>query len=211
MNKKNALQLVGKPTSLALVSTVALLLLAAPAFAAPATLDWGAEVNAGQCETKGKPVVNVTQTVLNTVDSGEGGNNWAFDDLNRRIQVWDLGAGSYCAVVNYQGYFDAVEGQQSPGKTELLDGDEDGTFQGGYRMLISGDLLAEPAWPTRGSAGVTDYECTIAGVCPGEVSWIAQYFAPGFEYTYAWWGWIYHGGQHGTWVNSSEGNTGDIA
>ena len=25
-----------------------------------------------------------------------------------------------------------------------------------------------------------------------------------------WWGWIYHGGNNGAWVNSSAGNQGDI-
>ena len=25
-----------------------------------------------------------------------------------------------------------------------------------------------------------------------------------------WWGWIYHGGHNGAWVNSIEGNQGDI-
>ena len=46
------------------------------------------EVAKKQCEAQGEPVINITQRVLNTVDSGEGGNNWAFDTLNRQIKVY---------------------------------------------------------------------------------------------------------------------------
>ena len=195
------------------MSTAALLFLAGSALASPPTLNWGTEVNAGECETKGSPVVNVTHKVVDSVDPGVAGY-WASEDYNRRIQLWDQGGGVYCAIVSYQGHFTGVAGQQSPYNTEPLDGDEDGAFQGGYRMIISGDLLTEPSWPTRGPVDTVDYECTtpvgFAVDCPGAVNWIDQYFEPGYAYEYEWWGWIYHGGRHGTWVNSSDGNAGDI-
>ncbi len=196
-------------TVISFISVIALVLLATPALAAPPTLNWGPETSAGQCDTKGKPVVNVTHKVVNSVDSGFGGY-WAFIDYNRKIQLWDQGDGTYCAVVSYQGQFDAEAGQQSPGNVEPLDGDEDGTFQGGYRATISGDLLDRPTWPTRGNVGVIDHDCTIAGSCPGNVNWIDQYFEPGYGFSFDWWGWIYRGGQHGTWVNASDGSSGDI-
>lgn len=183
---------------------------AAPAVAAPAKLSWGAQVNPGSCETHGSPVVNVTHDVDNSVDSGFGGY-WAFIDYGRTIQLWDQGDGSYCAVVGYQGRFEAVAGQQSPGNVEPLDGDEDGTFHGGYRALITGELLEEPTWPIRGRIDEIDHECTIAGICPGAVNWVDQYFESGSDFEYEWWGWIYRGGRHGTWVNASEGSSGDIA
>jgi hypothetical protein len=211
MNRKHVVQIAGFATSLTVALTAALLLLAAPAMAAPPSLNWGTEVNAGECETTGSPVVNVTHEVVNSVDSGEGGNNWAFEDYNKRIQLWDQGEGVYCAVVSYQGHFTGVAGQQSPGNTEPLDGDEGGTFHGGYRAVISGELLTGPTWPTRGRIGVIDYECDIGGNCPGSVNWINQYFQSGYGFEYDWWGWIYHGGRYGTWVNSSDGNAGDIS
>jgi len=200
--------------SLTVTLTAALLFFAASAPAAPPGLNWGAEVNAGKCQTKGSPVVNVTHEVVDSVDSGLAGY-WASEDYNKRIQLWDQGDGVYCAVVSYLGHFTGVAGQQSPDDTEPLDGSERGSFQGGYRMIITGDLLAEPTWPARGQLGVIDYECTtpvgFAVSCPGSVNWIDQYFDSGYHKEYAWWGWIYHGGRYGVWVNSSDGNAGNIA
>jgi hypothetical protein len=112
--------------------------------------------------------------------------------------------------VQYEGKFDAQAGQTSPGTGGTLDGDEDGTFQGGYRATIAGTLLSSPTWKTTGMVGTFDYECDISGVCSNYVSWVAKYFNGGAVFTYEWWGWIYHGGKHGTWVNSSDGNAGDI-
>lgn len=213
MNRKYRVQIAGFTASLALSLTAALLALAAPALAAPPSLNWGTEVNAGECETTGSPVVNVTHKVLNSVDSGLAGY-WASEDYNKRIQLWDQGDGVYCAVVSYEGHFTGVAGQQSPYNTEPLDGDENGAFQGGYRGIISGNLLAKPTWSTRGRVSTVDYECTspvgFKVDCPGSVNWVDQYFQPGYKFSYDWWGWIYHGGRHGTWVNSSDGNAGDI-
>lgn len=145
------------------------------------------------------------------VDSGEGGNYWAFDNLTRQIQLWSTNTtNEYCAVVSYQGKFDGQAGQTSPGSTGTLDGSEDGSFQGGYRATITGTLLPTPLWQTRGSVGTTDYNCNLAGNCPGYVSWTGKYFTGGYTFDYNWWGWIYHGGNNGTWVNSVDGNSGDI-
>ncbi len=193
----------------ALASMTAGLLLALPVAAMP-LLNWGSEMNASECDKTGAPVINVTQKVINTVDSGEGGNYWAYDNLTRNIQVWETSGGTYCAEVSYQGKFDAQGGQTSPGAGGTLDGDEDGTFQGGYRAAITGTLMASPAWKTRGNVGTADYQCDITGVCPGAVNWVGQYFEGGYGFAYEWWGWIYHAGAHGTWVNSSDGNSGDI-
>jgi hypothetical protein len=182
------------------------------ASAAPSTLNWGTEVNASECTPSGAPVVNVVEKVLNGVDSGEGGNYWAFSNYTRHIQVWATSTNDeYCAVVQYSGRFYGEEGQTSPGNNEALDGDEDGTFQGGYRATITGSLLESPGWKTRGSVGTVDYDCDIDGNCDGYVDWVAQYFGGGYGFSYEWWGWIYHGGRFGTWVNSIDGNSGDIS
>ena len=192
-------------------STAAILLLVATAASgAPDQLNWGNEVNPGQCDTAGKPLVSITQQVVNGVDSGIAGNYWAFDHYSRQIQVWPQSDGSYCAIVRYQGHFDGQAGQTSPGATGTLFGDEDGTFEGGYRAIINGTPKADPAWRTRGFVGVNDYQCDILGNCPGLVNWVDQYFESGYSFAFDWWGWIYHGGQHGTWVNSSDGNSGEI-
>lgn len=181
-----------------------------PAFASTEHLNWGSQINAEQCPKVGKPVVNVVQKIVNDVDSGQASNYWAFDNLTRQIQVWATNTiGEYCAEVSYQGKFDSQTGQTSPGNTGPLDGTEDGTFHGGYNTTITGTLLSTPPWKTRGSVGTTDYACDILGNCPGYISWTDQYFTPGYLFDYNWWGWIYHNGNH-VWVNSVDGNSGDV-
>ena len=172
-------------------------------------LNWGSQTNANECVTTGKPMVNVTQKVVNDVDSGVAGNYWAFDDFNRHIQMWAQTDGTYCAIVTYKGHFTAVAGQTTPAGTGTLSGNEEGTIEGGYRASVTGTLLSSPLWDTRGSVGTTDYRCDISGNCPGAISWISQYFSRGNS-DLKWWGWIYHGGKNGTWVNAVDGNSGNI-
>ncbi len=184
--------------------------MALPAFASTEHLNWGSQINAGQCTKVGKPVVNIVQKVVNDVDSGQAGNYWAFDNITRQIQVWATGTSEeYCAEVSYQGKFDAQDEQPSPGNTGVLDGSEDGTFQGGYSATITGTLRIDPLWQTRGSVGTTDYQCDLNANCPGYISWTGKYFSSVSGFDYNWWGWIYRNGNH-VWVNSSNGNSGDI-
>ncbi|MBZ0280929.1 MAG: hypothetical protein K8L97_09315 [Anaerolineae bacterium] len=173
-------------------------------------LNWERQLNPTQCDYVGSPVINVTYRVINDADSGEAGNYWAFDRLNRHLQVWLQQDESYCVLVQMEGRFDAVAGQRSPGNTGFLTGSEDGSVEGGYRAIIHGALLSNPTWPTRGNLGTLDYQCDLSGNCPGAVSWPAQYFAAGYSFDYAWWGWIYRGEEDATWINSSDGNSGDV-
>lgn len=210
---------------MALAAVVAALLglviVVGQAMAAPDAphLNWGSEVNPGRCPG-GKLVINVTQRVINSLDSGTGGNWWAADNYERQIQVRQTGTDTFCAVVRYQGDFTTYAGP-SPQNTDTIAAGITGTFQGGYRMTITGSLLSAPSWSTRGRIGVTDYACTWTddgdGVfefgeetCSGAINWLDQYFSSGYSFAYDWWGWVYHGGRNGTWVNSSDGNQGDI-
>lgn len=176
------------------------------------TLDWGSKLSSPNCNTKGSPIINATEKVKNDVDSGVGGVYWAFDDLNRQIKVWQMDDGTFCALVRYEGNFTTIAGP-SPQGTETVSDGWKGSFQGGYRAIITGNLLPTPTWATKGFVGNVDYGCTKSGDCSlGYVDWVKQYFNhdsnTGFSQT--WWGWIYHGGIHGTWVNASSGNAGDI-
>ncbi len=173
-------------------------------------LPWLQQVNPSQCDHVGRPVINVVGKVANDVDSGIGGNNWAFDTFVRHIQVWLQTDGSYCVLVQMVGVFDAQAGQTSPGAGGVLNGTEDGIFDGGYRGVVWGTLKSSPAWATRGGLATVNYQCDIGGNCPGYVSWLGQYFEPGYNFDYAWWGWIYHAGRKGTWINAIDGNQGDI-
>lgn len=173
-------------------------------------LPWERQVNPHQCDRVGRPVINVVGRVVNDADSGEAGNYWAFDNIVRHIQVWLQTDGSYCVLVQMEGRFDAQAGQTSPGAGGTLNGTEDGSFEGGYRAIIRGTLKSDPDWATRGNVGKIDYQCDLSGNCPGYVSWPGQYFEAGYTFDYAWWGWIYRAGRNGTWINSIDGNSGDI-
>lgn len=168
------------------------------------------QVSKGSCGTvKGSPVINVTQRVVNTVDSGQAGNYWGFDTLNRQIKVYKTSDNTYCALVDYEGKFDSQEGQKSPGNTGVLTGKEDGTFKGGYRATITGAMKEEPELATKGSLGTTDYQCDLKANCPGAFNWVDKYFGPGYRFSYDWWGWEYKY-KNLKWINSSDGNSGDI-
>jgi len=170
---------------------------------------WNKEVAKAACDTSGAPVISIKQRVLNTVDSGEGGNNWAFDNVNREIKVYKQTENTYCVLTDYQGTFDSQSGQKSPGNTGTLTGKEDGTFKGGYRAIITGSMITTPGFPTKGNIGTVDYSCDISGTCPGAFSWVSKYFSPESIFSYDWWGWEYKY-KNLKWVNSSDGNKGDI-
>ena len=166
-------------------------------------LNWGSQLNGGECGP-GKLVVNITYGVTNDVDSGVAGNNWAVDNYNKHIQIWQLGDGSFCAIGRYMGDFVTMTGR-SPGNGSEISSGITGTFEGGWRGTISGALLASPAFKTKGNIGTFDYEL---GVAPLNV--LATYFEPGYGFTYAFWGWIYNAGDNGKWINADTGNSGDI-
>ena len=163
------------------------------------------------------PIINVTQKVQNDVDSGIGGY-WAFDYYTRHIKVWKTPSeadNTYCGIVVYGGKFYAVPGQVGPGDSAALintstNAPVNGDMSGGYRATITGNLLSSPTWSTNGNVGTTNYQCNIGAVCPGRISWLDQYFSPSYGFAYSWWGWKYNGGSHGTWINSQDGNSGNI-
>lgn len=174
--------------------------------------DVASQLTRNSCNATGAPVVNVTQRILNDADSGQAGNYWGYDTIDRKIQVWKVSEGKYCAEVKYEGQFQGIAGQKSPGNTGVLTGSEKGTLSGGYRADISGTMLDNPTEPTKGSLGTTDYQCSVSGTCPGAFDWTTKYFntgIAGFTFNYAWWGWTYKNGTH-VWVNASTGNSGDI-
>ncbi len=169
-------------------------------------------------EKLGNPVINVMQRVQNDADSGVAGNYWAFDYYVRRITVWATPTqNTYCAIVRYEGNFYAVPGQIGPGNIPpgaRIDTSTNepvhGIMSGGRRATITGTLLTTSAWPTHGSVGTTNYQCDITGNCPGRLKWQDKYFNAEYSYSDVWWGWKYNAGSHGTWINASSGNSGNI-
>jgi hypothetical protein len=202
---------MGRKRLAGLGASLTVLLLATVAAAGPGEhLNWGGQLHGGASACPaGVLVINVVQKAINDDDSGVAGNAWAKDEYVRQIQVVQTAPGSFCATVSYRGSFSTNAGA-SPGNTGSLEEGVVGTFQGGYSAIVTGTLRSSPAWRTRGSVGTFDYACDGAFNCPGYASWVEIYFdgSPGFAY--AWWGWVYHAGNNGSWVNSSDGNSGDI-
>ena len=191
------------------------IIIAVPAFAAE-TLDWGQALHSGPSACPdGALVLNVTQKVVNAVDSGTTRPVWAFDDYIRQIRVVDTGSG-LCATVKYEGNFTSIAGD-SPGAAYTggtIDDGVVGTFQGGYvSTLFSG--VPKPNTRLKGSIGTYDYQCDSSGNCPGFVPWPTIFFNSLADFDIGgWWGWVYHAGNNGSWQNACDpgcgGNSGDI-
>ena len=197
---------------------LALALSVAPVFAVPPDSPASSfrgrfqeELNPSACEGRvGAPVLNITHGVTDDIDSGLGGY-WAYDNYQRLIKLYATDEeGVYCALVRYNGAFDAVAGKTSPGGSYTLDGDEDGLMKGGYRGLVTGTLKGTPDYATHGYIGSFDYACNIDTLACSYWSWIGAYFEPGYGFDYEWWGWVYEAFDNGWWINSSDGNSGDI-
>jgi hypothetical protein len=191
-------------------------------------LNWGQYLNSGDTACpSGKPLINVTRKVINSLDSGTGLSDydnkwWATSYYNQHIKVVETEDG-FCATVTYQGKFESVGGDgpgcaldSNCGESEgRLEAGVTGTFQGGYTADITpADGFNPNDLPTRGNLGTVDPDCDAeAGICDFSPSfgWIQEYF-PGANYSLIWWGWVYHAGKNGTWVNAQDppGNQGNI-
>jgi hypothetical protein len=172
-------------------------------------LNWGQSLSASDTACPaGPPLINVNQKISDDIDSGVLGNYWAYDEIVRHITVVSLGSNNYCASVQYQGSFTTVNGS-SPGGTGTIADGVIGTFQGGYTADFTGTF--NPTVKTKGSIGTVDYACnTSTGSCPGYVDWTIQFFTGVGGFNQVWWGWVYHAGNNGNWVNALSGNSGDI-
>ena len=158
----------------------------------------------------GKLMVNVHYQLTNDYDSGVGGNAWANDTIKRHLQVFDLGGGMYCAVVNDHGSFVTFAGA-SPGGTGTVSAGIRGEMNGGYTTTVfSGTPNPSPAYKTRGNLGSFDLQCTDAYNCPGAHPGYWSYFSSTSGDDLASWGWTYHTAKNGDWTNASTGNSGDI-
>lgn len=189
------------------------------------------ERNPGQCDTRGNPEINITREVINSLDTGTGDEfAWATSEYRQQVKVYEQEVDEeapdvFCVVTGYEGEFEAIEGHDSPGAryddegNNTLEGDERGRFDGGAHWVFEGELKDDPDARTRGFVGTDDHDCDIDGTCDGDgaFGWVGDYFESLDGVSAQWWGWIYHGGPHGTWVNQCDGpdpdcdgNSGDI-
>ena len=209
------------------------MLISSPASAEPAAnpgehLSWGHNLSAiDEGCPSGDQVLKVVRKVINSLDSGTGSNDyghvwWADSEYVQHIQVVELEPGVFCATVKSQGSFESVGGDGPGCATDGTCGvDPDGrleagvvgTFQGGLTNTFTG-TFSPGGERTKGSIGTFDGGCdasTAAG-CPGPVfsAWRSDYFTSVAASSFPWWGWVYHAGNNGSWVNAAPGNSGNI-
>ena len=197
--------------------TGAFLFLASPTYAFD-NLHLGSrnQLNSNACNKEGRIIIDAVEKVKNDVDSGFAGN-WAIDNYTREIKVWqtkDNDPTTWCAVVKYDGNFNAVAGQTGPGGTGIIGKNVKGELHGGYRATFTGTLKTIPQWRKFGFVGNIDYHCNITGSTCNYVSWTDQYFDNVTNFDQPWWGWIYNADKHhGTWLNQINvlpANSGNI-
>jgi hypothetical protein len=168
----------------------------------------------------GKLVLGVHYHVLNDLDTGVRGNNWAFDGYFRNVRVWRKSAGRYCTASSYNGTFTTVAGASPAGKAIIPAGIR-GTFKGQSVTTFRGAPRPDAA-PTVGDLGTKDFQCTSAdtkGQCTGTFDWLSAYFTStdNFKsFTYVRYSFVYHATEsgRGTWTDQLVGrkyqSRGDI-
>jgi len=157
-------------------------------------------------------LANITEDVLNVIDSGFGGNWWAHDDLNRHFQIWQVAENDYCVAVGDTGMSTTYAGTSPSGYSTVSEG-VTGSIVGGYVVSVHGTFNAGNL-PTDGYLGTFDRECDPdTSSCPGFYQTWTNYFETGFTWDYVDWGWVYKAGNNGTWLNQDNvaaADSGDI-
>jgi hypothetical protein len=194
---------------------VGALVVAALALAAASPGAAPAQTNLG-CGS-GKLVLGVSYRVLNDVDTGVKGNNWAFDTYTRTVRVWRKAPGRYCSASTYRGEFTSISGWSPGGKTQIPAGIR-GTFKGSSTTTFRGTFAPGSA-AVRGPLGVKDFMCSSAdekGQCSGTWDWLRTYFTGIDRFKYVRYAFSYRATENGrgTWSDTYTGGklrfSGDI-
>jgi hypothetical protein len=153
----------------------------------------------------GKPVLSVSYHVVNDVDTGVQGNNWAFDTYDRTVRVWRKGPGRFCSASTYNGEFTTIAGPSPGGKAQLPAGIR-GRFTGSSVTSFRG-VFAPQGAPVRGFLGSRDFACTSAdqkGQCSGTWDWLRTYFSGISRFNYVRYAFSYHATENGkgTWSDT---------
>ncbi len=162
----------------------------------------------------GTLLVDVSARILNEADAGVLGNIWALDAINERARVWQTSApaavgspGGYCVVTTATGSFNTFAGPSPEGT---------GTVTAGVSGLVASiqrfELTAifRPVVPLNGFLGTFDFRCNQQGVCPGNVRLSALFFQQITGFGGDGLASVYFAGHHGTWIQTSSGDLGDI-
>jgi len=157
---------------------------------------------------QGKLVMSVSYHVVNDVDTGGRGNNWAFDTYHRVVRVWRKAPGRFCSASTYDGEFTTIEGTSPGGKSQLPAGIR-GSFKGSSVTTFGGTFTPNGA-PVRGFLGIKDFACTSAdlkGQCSGTWDWLGTYFSNTSHFKYVRYSFTYHATENGkgTWTDKLVG------
>lgn len=149
-----------------------------------------------------RQVVDVTFVLTNYGDAGYSGL-WALDTVNRHLRIWRHQDGTYCAQIQDDGSRFTTLAGPAPVGGSYVDGGITGTFDGGYvTTQIVGKFT--PRYPTHGKLGTFDAKCDRDFNCPGKrPSWLS-YFTKPVANEFAFWGWLYDAGAHGTWLDQAD-------
>jgi len=145
-----------------------------------------------------------------SLDSGTCGNNWANDTFNRFFKVvTDANPdGTYTVTEDFrQGSFETVAGQ-SPGACEpggnptaTVGAGVTGKLSGVFNIIVSNGTFNPAARPADldgdGMIGTTDF--------------IGSVFGTGATYDFQHYSFQYTTKNHGSWINSDAGNSGDVS
>lgn len=192
---------LAKTLSVGLGVGIAAMVLAPAAIAAPGLQLDKQDLTAKQCGDHAKQVVNVHFTLQNDPDSGFAGNNWATDTIDRQLRIFQVADG-YCAVVTDHGTFVTLAGTSPSGASDVTAG-VTGELEGGYVTSIASGPL-DGSQPTHGDLGTFDALSSHPSFATYDSNW---------DVNLAQWGWIYHAGKHGTWLNQDDvaaADSGDI-
>jgi hypothetical protein len=164
----------------------------------------------------GSPIVDVTYRFRNSVDTASldraHPRYWAYDSGAARYRVWKVGDERFCQISDLTGTFTAVSGS-SPNGSGSISAGITGSFRGGTRATFSGTF--DPGIATSGDLGTFDSSCEIsddraAATCDGDGGFATDFFPERRDWTPVWEVWLYNGGAHGTWLQTTAGNAGDI-
>ena len=142
-------------------------------------------------------MLSVAYHVVNDVDTGVQGNNWAFDTYDRSVRVWRKAPGRFCSASTYGGQFASIAGPSPGGKAQLPAGIR-GTFTGASVTTFRGTFA--PQGEVRGSLGTKDFACTSAdqkGQCSGTWDWLRTYFGSVSRFKYVRYAFSYHATENG--------------
>jgi hypothetical protein len=161
-----------------------------------------AAISSRQCTPEGsgaRQVVDVSFVLTNYADAGYA-SQWAIDTVNRHLRIWRHSDGTFCAQIEDDAGKFVSRAGPSPTGNGFVKAGITGTFEGGY-ITLSIVAKFKPSYPTHGDLGTFDAKCDLQFACPGaHPSWLS-YFKNPVATQYAHWGWIYHAGKYGTWVD----------